>query len=251
MRKISLPTDDLKPAIQKKVIDDSLVIGTTCGLVKNSNEDTVGSLVSTENTRICIADGHWGDGAAAMIRNFWMKTDLAFPNTRQSAIRATEDCERELFQKFGKQDMDADRDFTPEAAFVAVEYDHNILRMVSYGDCRLLVVRNQQLFYELETRATWLGAFSHLGLRQRLAVTDAVIYKEIPLAKDDLVLLFTDGVDECIYETPTISNERILELVGDNNSAELFDALMSEVFSYGAEDNAALVIMNVPPVPPK
>jgi serine/threonine protein phosphatase PrpC len=63
---------------------------------------------------------------------------------------------------------------------------------------------------------------------------------------NDTVLLFSDGVDECIYEKPTIGIEHIANIVNTLHDPSLiFDALMTEVFEYGAEDNASLSIIKV------
>lgn len=247
MKKIILSSDKLDPVIQKSTVGDGLVIGTTTGLVKESNEDALGSLVSKGVTRVCIADGHWGDEAARIIRDYWMDEGLVFPRSIEAAVRATERVEEKLFLKFGKENMRADRDLTPEAAFVAAECIGNAMHIVSYGDCRLLVIRNQHVVFELQTQETWLGAFSRLGLRQRLSVKKAVIFDNISILSGDLIILFSDGVDQCVYGKPTISNKRILELEGRNKKiSELFNALIDEVYLNGAEDNASLIVMRIP-----
>lgn len=247
MKKIILPSDSHNHLIQKSSLNDNLVLGTTIGLVKKSNEDALGCLSSLGNARLCIVDGHWGGEAAHIIRNYWIDTDLAFPQSLAKAVRATERVEEELFGKFGKKSMDAIHDLTPEAAFVSVELSQNTMSIVSYGDCRLLLIRNQEVTFELKTRETWLGAFSRLGLRQRLSVKKAVIFDNISILSGDLIILFSDGVDQCVYGKPTISNKRILELEGRNKKiSELFNALIDEVFLNGAEDNASLIVMRIP-----
>lgn len=246
MKKIILPSDSHSHLIQKSTVGDDLVLGTTVGLVKKSNEDALGGLIEKDTIRICIIDGHWGDEAARIIRDYWLDAGLIFPRSVEAAARATERVEEELFLKFGKENMDENRDLTPEAAFVTAERIRNTMRIVSYGDCRLLVIRNRHVIYELKTQETWLGAFSRLGLRQRLAVKKAVIFDKLPILKDDLIIMFSDGVDQCVYGRPTISKDRVIELAGScKNPSELFDALIGEVFLNGAEDNASLVVIRV------
>jgi len=61
------------------------------------------------------------------------------------------------------------------------------------------------------------------------------------LAENDCIFLFTDGIDQCIYEKDTISFEKIA-MLSKTNVKDIFDELFKEVFDYGAEDNASLAV---------
>ena len=221
------------------------VFGTTAGLVKATNEDRLGYLNTADGLRVCIADGHWGDGAADMIVKYWLSESTQFPLTSEKAVKATQAIEKQLDTHFGTSDMDADVDKTPEAAFIAAELTGNTLQIVSYGDCRLLVARQGKIYYQLPTKATWLGAFSHRGMRDRQPIKDALSFTSLSLLPGDVVMLFTDGIDECVYEVPTISFDTIAEYGSTNPPSEAFDKIMNKVFAVGAQDNASLAVISI------
>ncbi len=232
--------------IFKEEFSDNIVLGTTSGLLKQINEDIVG-LLDQNPLRFSIADGHWGTEASREVVEYWLSTTQHFPHTRQEAIHSTKVIEETLFNHFGSHDMDPESDLTSEASFITAELETNReLHFVSYGDCRMYIIRNDAIEYKADTNSTWLGAFSRLGLRQRISVENALIYQTVTVQKDDLILFFSDGVDECIYETPTLKDEEILTCVSRRSVSEIFDALMEKIFRYGAEDNASLIIVRVP-----
>lgn len=217
-------------------------MGTTAGLVKQNNEDHIGCSINKDFIRICIADGHWGDDASRLIVNHWLKDKVIFPKSSIQAVRETKIIENKLFNIFGKFRMDPDNDFTPEASFIAVEIIGDKLSIVSYGDCRLLIANNGITKFHLEGNSTWLGAFSHLHLRKRLSVNQVTKFLQIQCGKDDFVFLFTDGVDQCVYEKDTISFDFISSQSKNIDLSKTFDKLISEVFANGAQDNASLGI---------
>lgn len=134
MKKILLPSFGSNLIVQKRIISEDLILGSTKGLVKTFNEDFLGVLESEKTIRLCIADGHWGDEASNMIRDFWMNVDLPFPRSFAAAVGLAEQIEKKIFLKFGNKEMDATSNLTPEAAFISAELSKNILRIVSYGD---------------------------------------------------------------------------------------------------------------------
>lgn len=225
-----------------KVVCPNFVMGTTAGLVKQNNEDSIGCFINKDFIRICIADGHWGDDASRLIVNHWLKNKVIFPNSLIAATRETKTIENKLFNIFGKPRMDPNKDFTPEASFIAIEIIGDKLSIVSYGDCRLLIANNGVNKFHLEGNSTWLGTFSHLHLRKRLSVNQATIFFKMQCGKDDILFIFTDGVDQCIYEKNTISFDFISSQSKKIDLAVTFDKLISEVFTNGAQDNASLGI---------
>lgn len=239
-----LPLVDKPQAlISKVVVDNRLVIGTTAGLVKKSNEDRIGYLVHDDITRVCIVDGHWGEKAAQIIVEHWLKLRLDFPASKKTAMAETNSVEKKIFKAFGKPVMNPNKDFTPEASFIVIQIKRRDITIVSYGDCRLIITSGDKIIYEHETQQTWLGAFSALGLRNRQSVEDATLYKKLTPEKGGFTLLYTDGIDECIYKKPTISLKAIASLANQDSSEAVFDSILEEVFAYGAKDNASLAVV--------
>jgi serine/threonine protein phosphatase PrpC len=237
-----LPQDNSQSNISKIVVDQHLVLATTTGLVKKTNEDRVGYRKTTLGYRLSICDGHWGDKAAQLAIEEWLNDDAEFPISKEDAIHKTKVLEDKLFSIFGKAKMDSQKDFTPETAFIAVEISGDKLTIISYGDCRLIICANQEIQYQHPTSPTWLGAFSHLGLRDRFGIEESLQYKTVKLADNQKVLMFTDGVDECIYEKPTIGIEVLAELTSLGEPEQILDSIIKSVFDYGAEDNAGLIV---------
>ncbi len=234
-----------KTAPQRIIISPKLVLGTTSGLVKRVNEDRIGYKATRIGSavRLCLADGHWGGEAAQRITHYWLTTKI-FPTTAKKALSTTKALEEQLFGRFGVLGMDPEKDFTPEASFVALELTERILRFVAYGDCRLMVVRQGKVRYEYAPRESWLGAFSYLKLRGRQPIETALVYERLTLQAGDTVLVYSDGVDECVYQTPTITSLDMAGIVRAGHKPEvIFDTLMEQVSSFGAEDNASLAVL--------
>ena len=235
--------------VEKILLKNKLVLGTSLGLVKKTNEDQIGYTIpkNKPNTvRICVADGHWGSTASKKIIKFWLNENLNFPINRESAITTTQHIEKKLFKSFGKENMNEQTDLTPEGAFTVCEINKlNQLTVVSYGDCRLLIANKQRIKYQLLTQSTWLGAFSSLGLRNRIPVEKALVFETYQLQLEDYLLLFTDGVDECVYNKPTIKPEQLAQLTKKVEPETIFDSIFKQVFLYGAEDNVSLGIFKL------
>lgn len=236
-----LPSTPTKE-IHRKTLGSSL-FGTTLGLAKKINEDRLGYRETPSGLRVCIADGHWGDEAADMIARYWLDATHDFPRTRAQAVQATEELEEKLFAAFGTDLMDAEHDKTPEAAFIFIEVKQDQVHIMSYGDCRLLIASEGKVSFQLETTATWLGAFARLGLRNRAAVKDALVFETVLLQDNDVMILYSDGIDECVYEVPTISEAQLAAFTGHGQLSTAFDAIMDQVFAHGAEDNASLALI--------
>lgn len=220
---------------------------TTRGLVKPVNEDCIGILSTKNFTRMCIADGHWGNFTAKLIVNQWLKVNI-FPNSRTKAITATKFLENILFSKFGSTSVNENTDFTPEASFIAVEQNNNNFTILGFGDCRLLVIRNKRIVFSLETSSTWLGVFSKLGLRKRLSIQKALKFQRLILQGNEHILLFTDGVDQCKYEIDSISMQIIANTCKLIVPHKIIMTLFKKIFNKGAEDNASLVVLTMPRV---
>lgn len=229
--------------IEKNNISSNFIFGTTQGLVKQTNEDCIGCRVGKDQMLVCIADGHWGSETSQLIVRHWLKRKALFPNSLKNAINKTKILENKISKIFGKPQMDPENDFTPEASFVAIKICGDILSVVAYGDCRMLVANKGNIKFCLKITNTWLGAFSHLSLRKRLSIKNAIRFKKIKVVKGDFIFLFTDGVDQCIYEKDTISFDFIAGLSKLTDLNKVFDKLMEEVFTNGAQDNASLAIL--------
>ena len=240
MRRL-LPKKTTGPSLETYE-DDRLIIGSTCGLKKDLNEDRIAVVSNSGTHRVIIADGHWGDEAADIIARFWLEQE-SIPTSQKEALKLTTILEKQLFDRFGQPDMDPETFRTPEASFLLFEVVENRLRIIAYGDCRLLIAREGKVSYQYTTTPTWLGAFSHVGLRDRLSLVDALYYEEVRLEAGDTVIAFTDGVDECVYEVPTLSPEWIAQqTLTAPKISQQFQVIMDAVHQHGAEDNASLAV---------
>jgi len=231
---------DVPGIVDKCIVNDSFGLCTTNGLVKTVNEDRIGYKNQGDSLRICIADGHWGQQAAEVIAEQWLRVDL--PQEFSEAVELAKRTERSLYESFGSLNMDESRDFTPEASFVAVKIRGNEVDIVGYGDCRLAIIREGRAYSQLPTKATWLGAFSYLGLRNRIPVETGLILEHWRLVPGDQLILFTDGVDECVYEKPTISMAELAGLAHQEKLSQSVDAVLAKIMACGAEDNASFAI---------
>lgn len=219
-------------------------IFTTRGFIKKLNEDQIGIRIFGDKTRICICDGHWGREAAIITKIACLNTK-SFPSSKSTAIELVESIQKAIFDKFGRLNMDPEKDFTPETSLLAAEIDSkNHLTIISYGDCRLMISNNKKILFKLETVKTWLGAFSFLGLRNRTSVKKSVIFKKLVCKSNDLIWLFTDGIDECKYEKPTITLKWLAETgLKFKNLETITKKVIKKVENYGAEDNASIAII--------
>ncbi len=246
MKKIILPTTTLKQGvIEKVVMNDNLLVGSTVGLVKDVNEDRVGCVLNGNDVKICLADGHWGEKAAEIIVGYWTKEMLLFPVNKEAAVLEVIKIEKKLFKLFGKIDMNPNSEFTPEASFIVVQLKNNILKIISYGDCRLLIAKEGVIKTKLTTKETWLGAFSRLGLRDRISVKKGLVFEERTLMKNDVVFVFTDGIDQCVYEKDTLSDQFLANQTHKKSVKNIFEGILNAVFLLGAEDNASLVVLKI------
>jgi serine/threonine protein phosphatase PrpC len=245
MKKIIIPTITKAGFIEKVELVPHLILGTTVGLVKSINEDRSGCVLDGNSLRICVADGHWGEAAAETIVEHWIKKKMEFPVNRDEALSEAIKIEEKLFKSFGKTNMNPDLDFTPEASFISIQIEENTLKAISYGDSRLLVARNGKVKAQLATKETWLGVFSKLGLRNRISVKQGLVFEEIQLKEADVVLIFTDGIDQCVYEKDTLSSQFLAKQTKTDAVKKIFDSIFDAVFAAGAEDNATLVVLKI------
>lgn len=230
--------------VWSKSFQDHLIITRTPGLKKTTQEDISGVKITKDNQIVCLCDGHWGDQAAIFVKNSILKNP--FPKSKTEAVRQVKLIEKKLWQKFGNQKMDPEKDFTPETSLLAVEKNGLSLNIMSYGDCRLLVIRNKKVIFRLKTNPTWLGAFSFLGLRNRLTVNQALVFKKISCKVGDIVMVFSDGVDECQYEKPTLSYKWLAEQTGKEISlSQTSSVIFAAIKQAGAEDNATLAFLKM------
>jgi len=232
--------------MQTKIIFQSknIVLATSKGLVKIKNEDGIGIRAFGKKVRICICDGHWGSAAANLAKSKILRAK-SFPTNKSKATSLIENIQKGVFNKFGLAKMNPEKDFTPETGLLAVEIDPTFhLKIFSYGDCRLIISRNGKIKYKHKMHKTWLGAFSFLTLRNRLSVKSATVFKKIICQPNDLIWLFTDGIDECKYEKPTIRLEWLAKIGSEiEKPKEIVIRVMQEVEKLGAEDNASIAII--------
>jgi serine/threonine protein phosphatase PrpC len=243
MKPVILPQADIPHAVESLAVTETIQLMTTTGLLKVMNEDRVGLLRLADTTLLCIADGHWGDGAADDTVNYWLKAGETFPKSRDEAVAQTAALQQQLHSSYGKAVMDADRDQTPETSFIVARLHDKQLNAFSYGDSRLIICRSGQEVFDQPATPTWLGAFSYLGLRERQPVEKAIFYQTFDLETGDCALLMTDGITECIYNVPTLSNQFLAALTINASAKTTSTLIMKHVFEKGAEDNASLCVV--------
>ncbi|MDX9970729.1 MAG: hypothetical protein RBS56_02370 [Candidatus Gracilibacteria bacterium] len=225
-----------------------LLLGTTTGLKKRINEDQIDFKPTTNGFRVCISDGHWGKKTAEMINTFFIKKMKNFPNDFESGLCAVKKLETDIFKKFGRKNMNPNKDFTPEASFLSFEIlnkpNHTVISLLGYGDCGLIISENGKLIFDLPMNESWIGCFSHLGLRGRKDLSECLIFKKIQLKKNQKILAFTDGIDHCIYEKLTINHEKLARMI-NHSIKKAFTIIFKKVENMGAEDNASLALYKV------
>lgn len=225
--------------MQRKISgNQNLAYHISIGLKKKVQEDVL--FVDEKQDLFVIADGHWGKEAAEIAVQF-ISQNPEF-QTKENAIEFIKKIELELFQKFGKEEMDKDVDTPPETSILAARIISDTLHLLSYGDCYSYLVRSGEIISLNSQKPTWLGAFSYLGLRNRQSVEQSLEFKEIEIQKGDILLLMTDGITECVYETPTISEEDILKVIQEKtNSKQIVRELVEKAYECGGEDNIAVI----------
>lgn len=215
-------------------------MSTKLGLVKEVNEDAIGCRTEEDGTlRISIADGHWGQEAAVECVEYWLNNPID-----TNPLQSMRWLEATLAKRFAVPLPDAETTRTPEASTLTITiHPDGRMNVVGYGDCRLSVVRDGRVMYRYNTLASWIGLFSSLGLRDRVPVDSGTVVESLPLLAGDTILLYTDGVDECVYETPTLDVESFA--ASDNAPVQICEEIMRAVFECGAEDNATMAIFTV------
>lgn len=223
-----------------ELLDERCIISTRVGLENKINEDAVGYLINEDGSvRISIADGHWGSEAATRCLEYWLSI-----SAENNPIESMEQLEAALAERFAVPSPDSKTTKTPETSTLTITIDpDNNMNVVGYGDCRLSVVRDEHVVYRYETTASWLGLFSSLGMRDRILAKNATVAESVSLHAGDTILLYTDGVDECVYETPTLDVESFV--TPGATPTQIHDAIMEAVFSHGAQDNATIVVLRV------
>lgn len=230
--------------IQSKTSGNTIAIVNTVGLKKTTNEDSIGFNVTSTGAVICLCDGHWGDFASKLAKRGIL--NKSFPKSKPEAIQDIKEIELQLWKKFGIENMDQNKDLTPETSLIAVEKIGNVISVMAYGDCRMIVCRQGLPVLELKTTATWLGAFSFLKLRGRISIEKALIFKKIICQPGDVVMLFSDGVDECKYEVKTIPTNWLASQTKELSQLEkIAFKIFDTVEQNGAEDNASLGLIKI------
>jgi serine/threonine protein phosphatase PrpC len=224
-----------------------LAIGTCRGRIKRTNEDYIGYVrlsQEKQRVRLCICDGHWGGQAAQIIADYWLKPRKHFPQNKPEAISAVQGLQTHI-----KKLTPCHPEGPPEAAFIAAELGERVLRMVSFGDCRSLVARqegcNSHQVYHHTGLATWLGALTFSGHARRLPVERATQFRRLELEPRDVVILYTDGLDECIYETPTIATKTIAHTALLDAPGVATGNLLKLALEKGGEDNVSVAVLQV------
>lgn len=206
----------------------------TRGLIKKINEDQIRRRVLKNRIVVVLCDGHWGKSAAVFVSN---QIVVNFPQNQNQAQNLLRSLQQKLFESCQKTDPDPELDKPSETSMIAIQFDKKSKELIilSYGDCRGLISKKGEIINKIPTNKTWLGAFSHLGLRNRLSIESGLIFQKTNLKKNDRLWLFTDGVDECIYEKLTIPHTWIVKHTKNQ--------ILARILKHGAEDNASLVIL--------
>lgn len=228
--------------IISKIYKNEIATASAIGLQKSTNEDVIGFKATDTGAIICLCDGHWGDFTAKFVKSKILSKP--FPKSKKEAVRDLKKIEHQLWEKFGTENMDQNKDLTPETSLVAIEKIENTISIVSYGDCRMIICRKGQQIFKLKTTSTWLGAFSFLKLRNRIPIEKALIFKKIICQPEDVVMLFSDGIDECKYEKMTISFKWLADQTkGNLNLKKIIQNIFDMIEQNGAEDNASLAML--------
>lgn len=246
MNTTSSPTIDIIDIIHP--IGEYAIVGwfsTTTWLKKIINEDRIKVIKGEGFLRWCLCDGHWGSEAAERVLTEILSPSFIFPKSREEALFKIKVIEESLFLSYGSYKLNGVDDTTPETAFVAFELSGSTIRIFSYWDCRLFLLGKMSSFH-LPTISSWIGSFSYLWLRSRIPVTEWVFFTEIKVNDGDIILFFSDGVDECIYEKTTLTFPEICNIVTSHDShRESITTLMSQIYHYWAEDNASIWVLRV------
>ena len=164
MARLCYQGDFLYSRNRKSIVNKGLHLSTTKGLVKKVNEDRVGCVEEGKFIRICVADGHWGGGAVHNSKILEQYRQVFQKQERSGQIDRT--LTEKLFEKFGQQKMDETKDFTPETSFLVLEVSEGNIKLLSYGDCRLLVCRKGKLSMNWEQNRRGWGRFHILDFEK-------------------------------------------------------------------------------------
>lgn len=222
-------------------VGEDLQLFNSLGLVKKVNEDYVLVVRQKDSLLFIIVDGHWGFESSEIILELIKKGLPTILDSREVAVELFQRFEKKIFEEMGFKGMDQEKDLTSESSVAIVIIEDDELIAVGYGDCRVHLI-NEEITSLVKPKETWLGAFSHLGLRNRTSVERSLDFTKTVIKPGDILLLSTDGLQECIYEKMTISDQRILEISIRNSDLEGFcNGLAVESVKYGAEDNMAYI----------
>lgn len=214
-------------------------------LKKSLNEDTIWALNCKNKFIACICDWHWWDEASNIVKKFILSKKNKFPNNEKQWVVYLKKVEKIIFKKYWKNNLNWVTDITPETSLIWIEINQNRLKILSYWDCRWFII-NKDSIIEIQKNNSWLWSFSYLWLRNRLPVLDNIYFKKFNLEKWDIIILFTDWVDECVYEKPTISIENILKISYQSiTNKKIIKSIFNEVFENWAEDNASFMILKI------
>jgi serine/threonine protein phosphatase PrpC len=241
-----LPTQGHADVLEVYSPAPNFLLSTTTGSRRETNEDRVGFAEDSGVIRLCVTDGHWGDTAADFVAQRMLIT--AAPKNRDEARKLIGKIEKSLWERFGSdKNPDANTDKTPETSFIAAWYNkvNKSLVVVGYGDVRCMIVGAQKNIL-IPITNTWLGSFSLLGLRDRISVKEALFFGEYTLSSSDKIILYSDGVDECVYETKTITTEELAGIMrSSDNVGAASESIFKKIFLCGAEDNASIALLFV------
>jgi hypothetical protein len=185
---------------------------TTTWLKKEINEDRIFLRQIDNKIYACICDWHWWDEASNIVNNFFISGKEKFPQNKAESILISKKIEKLIFQQCWNNNLNWIHDITPETSFIAIEIDKKNINIISYWDCRGFILNNKKTRIKIKQINSWIWSFSYLGLRNRLAIEENTFFKQVKIRKNDTIILFSDWIDECIYETPTISINEIYKI---------------------------------------
>jgi serine/threonine protein phosphatase PrpC len=180
MNQTLFSADDIRTIVIEKELRLQGAWASVTGLRKVSNEDILDCWSTQEQSvRICLCDGHWGNDAAVLARDYFFRSSV-FPQNRHEAIESLSFLEGEIDRVCGVPGLDGVHDTTPETSVLLLDISPQKVSIISYGDCRCFVLRKDEHISTPMT-ATWLGSFSRRGLRHRLPVEQAAYFTAIPV----------------------------------------------------------------------
>ena len=206
------------------------------------NEDALLVHEDARHTLVCVADAHFGREASERLLERLAQELVPVPENPEQLDAVL----RRLAAEKRRDDLASETTLT----ILVLDRMFRQAFGVSFGDSSVVVARPGEI-PQRENRQT--SSYVTPARPRTLSPGDADHFAFSPAA-GDLVLVFTDGIDECCYRDPdrSISPEvlrELLERVGSEPECvcrELTDLALLGVDGHpGGQDNVALVVTRV------